>query len=113
MDKMYRMKDGELSDTSRTWTGQLQSAREVQTGTPEPRSLAVADSFLNSCAAEPATASTTAGAIEYSSNNDFWHGRKEPIVRRNRWLSKANQGRKKNSRINIISEEFVKKSLWF
>lgn len=42
-----------------------------KTGIPEPRSLAVADSFLNSFAAEPATASTTAGAIEYSSNYDF------------------------------------------
>jgi len=30
---------------------------------PDPRSRAVADSFLNSLAAEPATASTTWGAI--------------------------------------------------
>lgn len=32
-------------------------------GVPDPRSLAVADSFLNSFAAELATASTTCGAI--------------------------------------------------
>ena len=31
---------------------------------PEPRSLAVADSFLNSFAAEPAATSNTAGAIK-------------------------------------------------
>lgn len=75
MDELYRMEDGKLSDTSRTWTGQSWTLCEVHTSIPEPRSLAVPDSFLNSFAAEPATAaSTTAGAIRSKLSHDIWKG---------------------------------------
>lgn len=59
----YRMKDCKLSDTSRTLPSQFSTFSTVSEPIPDPRSLAAGDSFLNSFAAEPATTSTTAGAM--------------------------------------------------
>ena len=59
------MKYSKLSNASRSWRNQqgLLGAHSLA-GVPEPSNRAVPDSFLNSFAAEPATAaSTTAGAI--------------------------------------------------
>ena len=59
------VEDGEFCDAGGTW-GDLDGEYIGGEGwgcVPDPSSLAVADSFLNSLAAEPAAASTTCGAI--------------------------------------------------
>ena len=63
--KLYRMKDGQFSNASRSCHRQLLEPFDLAEAVPEPNNRAVADSFLNSFAADPALATfaTTAGAM--------------------------------------------------
>lgn len=79
----YRMKNQQLRNSSGSWWVILvaeQLTRRKDTNLPEPRSRAVADSFLTSLEAEPAWA--MAGDISFSFLSDrlFWR-----VCRQSRW----------------------------